>query len=485
MRFQPAARCLFAICASSSFAFAQLLDFTATAPETVLDTDSTQVQPTVGPPITVTGGLFRFRNVRIPPGTVVRGVGSKPMVWIVDHMVVDGELTVSGADGQIVHTIGGADIPALGGRGGANGGHGGAGSTQVFSQTLSGQAGNGPGDSAGLGGGGGQLSLPAGCSRGSGGGGGALATLGDPHYKTPAGTGTSFVQRSGVGGFGCLGASGAATRSLQGGGPGGLLGSGNLFFGSGYDVHQGAWIQGTLPVPIGGAGGGGGGDRSHDNLLLSPAFVSDARGGGGGGGGGCLVIISLTDLVVGPTGRVTANGGNGGAGERSPASTSGGGGGGSGGTLILAALGRIQLHVKGETYANDDYDFTLSADGGVCRTSVFSPPIVLGKYPNSGQPTISGAVYDQVPLGGFGGMGIVQLFARPGGNSDGTNTILDDSIDVWRNGALLTGAQKQRYLAWRGYPDAQGVFVDDSGTPTNIGDDEGDIRPAPYLLPLL
>ena len=76
----------------------------------------------------------------------------------------------------------------------------------------------------------------------------------------------------------------------------------------------------------------------------------------------------------------------------------------------------------------------------------------------------------------------------------------------------MSGSEKERYLAWRGFPDDRGVWVDDSGTPTyyNDPDDprlssypawatvpwdpnepsefpgkkaEGDIRPAPVLLP--
>ena len=50
---------------------------------------------------------------------------------------------------------------------------------------------------------------------------------------------------------------------------------------------------------------------------------------------------------------------------------------------------------------------------------------------------------------------------------------------------MLTGAQKQRYLAWRGFPDNNGVWSDDFGNPTNIGKAEGDIRPTPILLPFV
>ena len=53
-----------------------------------------------------------------------------------------------------------------------------------------------------------------------------------------------------------------------------------------------------------------------------------------------------------------------------------------------------------------------------------------------------------------------------------------------RGSSILRGAEKRRYLAWRGYENAAGVRVDDFGAPTAIGSNEGDIRPAPVLIPL-
>jgi hypothetical protein len=79
-------------------------------------------------------------------------------------------------------------------------------------------------------------------------------------------------------------------------------------------------------------------------------------------------------------------------------------------------------------------------------------------------------------------MGIVQLVVPSGTNQDGTNTVLDDNIVLRQNGLPLSGAQKRAFLAWRGFRNAQGVLVDDFGVPTNIGANEGDIRPAPVLL---
>ena len=90
-------------------------------------------------------------------------------------------------------------------------------------------------------------------------------------------------------------------------------------------------------------------------------------------------------------------------------------------------------------------------------------------------------------------MGIVQLMVPPGENlplptGDGTNTRLDDNINFYLPGMVggteIKGAAKRQLLAWRGFPNANGAFVDDAGAPTSIGDNEGDIRPAPTLLPV-
>lgn len=479
---------LAATLATASLAPAQGLDFVAPPGETLLNTAWTLVATTTG--VTqVRGGLFYFNSVTIPAGSTVRGVGPNPMIWVVNNMQVDGVLTVNGRDGRNVDVLQAANYPKVGGLAGPGGGNGGSGSPSSRRQSFIGEAGRGPGNTQGRGGTGGLLSFVTGCDRGSGGGGGSFATAGDPWFKTPAGSGTSFLQRRGFGGVGCTGDSGTANRTLLPGAPGPTgvhdTRSDNNFFGVGYDYNSQQFIQGELLSLRGGSGGGGGGDMSWDDTLLSPSWSMDSSGAGGGGGGGSLVIAALSNIVVGDAGKITANGGSGGGGEQAGSCNQGGGGGaGSGGLLILAARGQIVLHVKGETYANNDYQFVLSADGGVCTTSGFGAPGVLGKYPANGQQTIAGNAYDSKPLGGFGGMGVVELVTMPGTNVDGTNTRLDDNIQVIRNGVTLTGLDKQRYLAWRGYQNGQGQHVDDNGLAISIGSDEGDIRPTPVLLPI-
>jgi hypothetical protein len=105
-------RTLFTLLLPPATALAQLPDYIPAGPEVVLNTDSCVVQPTSGPPLTVVGGVFRFRNVTINQGVLVRGVGSRPMIWLVDNMTIGGVLTVSGGDGDRVNTLNSANFRA-------------------------------------------------------------------------------------------------------------------------------------------------------------------------------------------------------------------------------------------------------------------------------------------------------------------------------------------------------------------------------------
>ena len=114
------------------------------------------------------------------------------------------------------------------------------------------------------------------------------------------------------------------------------------------------------------------------------------------------------------------------------------------------------------------------------------------KYPASGTAianTYGTGTYDTAPLGAFGGLGVIQLMTPPGPVGpgevvDNTNTVLDDRIRVIKNGVSVIGADKKSLLAWRGFPNTSGTLVDDSGVATNIGANEGEIRPSPVLLPV-
>lgn len=483
-------------------------DFEPTQREVVLNTDFTQVIPKVGAPFNVTGGVFAFRNVHIPAGCTVRGNGSKPMVWLVSGEVrIDGQLMVNGGEGSLGHrltqyrgpgdvlrnTNGGVwKVPTPGGVGGCGGGDGGAGSANMNGPTYpETQPGFGSGQARGLGGGGGRMACLSACGgRASGGGGGSFATQGDPGFKVakPATPATSFVQVLGRGGYGCTGSSGAGTRTLAGGSAGPLaftdLARDNDFWGQGFDVRRQVRIAGELPALRGGSGGGGGGDSSSTNTCSTnnPSWLNDYGGGGGGGGGGVLLIQALGPIELGPMAHVSADGGNGNGGTQAGSNNIGaGGGGGSGGMVVLASGVRIRIHTHGGTYTDNDFDFAISADGGVSLQSPYVSTAIEGKYTT----LHAAATWDATPTGGFGGMGVVQLMAPAGDNRDGTNTILDDNIELVRDGTtVLSGAEKMRYLCWPGFPNEQGVLVDDAGNPTALARTAGgDIRPNPVLLP--
>ncbi len=505
--------------------------------EIVLNTAFTQIVPVSGLPFTVTGGVFNFKNVTIPQGVTVTGSGPNPMVWLCSgRFTVAGTLSVKGGNGARVDTLQSANFAKAGGVGSCGGGNGGDGTPSANLRDLRGAAGRGPLQEGGKGGRGGYLACLTGCytgsgyngsGGGSGGGGGTLATQGDPNYRgttptpinpnVPPTLNTSFQQKRGYGGSGCSGGSGTRSGFLNGGEPGDLVfvdtRQDNNFWGSGINMfgpgNRPIRITGELNIPKGGGGGGGGGDTSPSFAcgLTTSDPKSDYSAGGGGAGGGVLIVKALEEITITSSGKIIADGGHGGGGEQvGSCGEAGGGGGGAGGMVILMSARAIIIEAHGSTtvtpprflygagagaiYQGNDYNFAISADGGVCTTGGFGSVNVQGKYSVAGQAPLAGTSYDADPLGALGGMGIVQLMVPPGDNSlDGTNTLLDDNIIFRMPGGSgdITGAGKRQLLAWRGYlATVAGVptFVDDAGIATNIGDNEGDIRPAPTLLPV-
>ncbi|MFY9345947.1 MAG: hypothetical protein WAT39_25870 [Planctomycetota bacterium] len=509
------------------------LEYEPTASEVVLNTAFTQVVPKSGLPFTVSGGVFNFKNVLIPQGVTVTGQGPNPMVWLCSgRFTVAGTLSVRGGAGARVDTLQSANYAKAGGVGVCGGGNGGEGTPSATQRDLRGGTGRGPLQEAGKGGRGGYLACANGCytgsgynssGGGSGGGGGTMATQGDPNYRgasptvivpnTPPTANTSFQQKLGYGGTGCSGGSGSRTGTtiLFGGEPGDRVfvdaRNDNNFWGSGIRLDgRPVRIAGEIAIPMGGGGGGGGGDTSpsFNCTLTGNQPANDYSGGGGGGGGGVLIVKALEEITILASGKIIANGGHGGGGEQvGSCGEAGGGGGGAGGMVVLMSAKQIIIDAHGTSsttpprflygaaagavFQGNDYSFAISADGGVCTTGGFGSVNISDKYPASGSAPLAGTTYDGEPLGGLGGMGIVQLMVPPGDNlTDGTNTLLDDNITfrLPTTGGTITGAGKRQLLAWRGFPTTAGTFVDDAGVATNIGDNEGDIRPAPILLPV-
>lgn len=463
------------------------LDYEPSSQEVVLDTDFTQITPKNGQPINVSNGVFQFRNVTIPAGVTVKGSGSRPMVWLVNKdFKVEGRLLVEGGNGQRVNTLNSANFPAGGGVGVCGGGNGGRGSPLTTDRSDRGEAGFGPGQVPGGGGEGGRLSCVSSCRMGSGGGGGSHATKGDPNYNV-RNPNTHFVQPRGIGGYGC--SSRVVSNTTLAGGAAGQLEfkdprDNNNFWGTLVDLAAGTRVTGELLDPIGGQGGGGGGDYSTACGSSPNSFANDEKAGGGGAGGGILIIKALGTIEVAKDGLISVDGGDGGGGAWAGSNNrAGGGGGGSGGMVILMAGKEIRIHAHGETYANNDYLLAVTADGGVSqRTPYGSGTVITDKYSPRPHQT-DAARYDESGTGGFGGFGVVQLMAPPGNNNDNTNTVLDDNIKILINNQEAGAADKMRYLGWRGFPDGNGNFRDDSGALVNMDEGDGDIRPSPVLMP--
>ena len=515
---------------------ATTLDYRPLSTEVILNTAFTQIIPDGGLPFTVNGGVFRFDDVTIPQGVTVRGQGPNPMVWQCSgQFTVAGTLTVSGGDGARVDTLRAANVAKAGGNGSCGGGNGGLGTPSGTARDFNGETGRGPGQQAGKGGRGGNIACDNTCytntapgfyngsGGGSGGGGGGMATQGDRNWiglppgflagitanTVPLAT-MAFQQVLGYGGGGCSGGAGTRSSVLAGGEPGDVLfedsRDDNNFWGSGIDLNRRLRITGELAVPTGGGGGGGGGDTCAPD---GQPWFTDFSGGGGGGGGGVLIIQALEEIRITSTGTINADGGDGGGGEQAGnCGNAGGGGGGAGGMVVLMSAKAIEIEAHGDSgqnrflygtppnpqFAGEDYSFSVSADGGICKVGSFGTGTnVFAKYRTNGQPMWLPTTYDANPAGGVGGMGIVQMMAPPGDNSvDGTNTILDDNIHFYMPGMMvvagpsnpanrLTGLAKQQLLGWRGFPDSQGEWRDDGGDLTSNA--EGDIRPAPILVP--
>jgi hypothetical protein len=500
--------------------------------EVQLNTDFTQITPSNGAPFNVSGGVFQFRNVTIPQGVTVIGTGSKPMVWLVTgDFLVEGELRVAGGPGARVDTLQSANFPTPGGIGACGGGNGGRGSPSATDSDRQGENGFGPFQTPSGGGRGGQHSCTSSvqnCGRGGGGGGGSFSTQGDPHYilawvTNPPQPTYPFVGL-GRGGRMCLSNNGTQAEP----GPLGFTDTrrDNNFWGAGIDQARnggaGLRVLGELLNTRGGSGGGGGGD-SGSRCPPNPGFITDTKGGGGGAGGGIIVIKALGRVIIKGSGLINANGGNGGGGEQAGTNgNAGGGGAGSGGMIVIMSGSGIHIVRHGQptqsgvgAYAdgvvnsatNGAYDFAIQCDGGVGLRGPFQGNAIDGKYPGRGGPTAN-SVWDVNPIGGFGGMGLVQLMAPPGDrpitdSPDGTRTRLDDNIFFYDDdarltlglaspnphapgGPAMTGTLKARFIGWRGFINEAGVGMDDVGMEVrlpNNNNGEGDIRPSPILLP--
>jgi len=229
---------------------------------------------------------YQFASVNIPGWVRVTAVGDQPLELLVQgEVVIEGELSANGGDGEDALGVAGGNSPA-GGKGQAGGGDGGDGSPGGVELGFD-----------GFGTGGGQAGEPVDV--------------------------VTFVASGGGGGYGAPGDDGS-DWSLN-----------NQYAGVGGNDYG----DEELATILGGSGGGGGGPL--DNTPGDPAAFGngvldtvDKPGAGGGAGGGAVVVRAGGQITL--TGKVTAVGGDGGMGD-----FSGGGGGGSGGAVLLETAGKI------------------------------------------------------------------------------------------------------------------------------------------------
>jgi subtilisin-like proprotein convertase family protein len=145
--------------------------------------------------------------------------------------------------------------------------------------------------------------------------------------------------------------SGGFADTTGGGGGNGTAGADGLGPVGGFSTEPGrGGCANVAPLvfPLRGGGGGGGGGCDIDTSTPTGMGTSNDGGAGGGSGGGAIRFEAAGDIVMGPTGNISANGGMGGTNSGNGS----GGGGGAGGTILLIAGGSLTV------------DGTLSATGG-------------------------------------------------------------------------------------------------------------------------
>ena len=256
------------------------------------------------------GHAFHFESITIEEGVTLIAEGDRPLTLLATGDVrIDGHLISDGRSAEDAGAVPGrnGNSGSAGGRGGPGGDRGGdGGGTTPGSRSVDGRRGGGPG-----GGSGGRL---------SGG-------------RSASGAGGGFAAR--------------------------VVDSGATRGGSPYGNPE-------INPLFGGSGGGGGGIRDGSPLADKVLGPGDSGGGGGGGGGGAVRITAGGDIIVTSTGRISANGGDGGRGKDGVA---GHGGGGSGGAVLLQAYGEITIEPGAVVSAvggsgSGDGSNTPGGDGG-------------------------------------------------------------------------------------------------------------------------
>ena len=338
---------------------------------------------------TVLGGELQVRNLRVEAGGTLRAQGPNPLsIRATGDVEVFGDVIVDGAPVNNVATLNTGNQPETGASGNCGGGRGGTGSFLTTTSTPKGGDGFGVSNVPDLGGRGGESGFSSGGKNNRRPGGGGGGSFGPDAIGQP-GSGFGLVAEPGHDGNPNSTSAITFTKPAKGGPPAPLpfvdALANNDFFGRALDPLSGAVIPGELQGILAASGGGAGGDAIPGDQFPSPNWIpaSDEKGAGGGGGAGGLQILCLGVLRISGAGRITATGGDGGAGENTIFNdrVGGGSGGGGGGHVVLQA---------------EHLDLTASSTNAIRA---------FGGRGGAG----ANEVFNTTNAGGDGGPGIIQI----------------------------------------------------------------------------
>ncbi len=323
--------------------------------------------------LTVLNGRLDIDDLVVPATSRILIQGNRRAEFLISGSAqIDGRIVADGAHADSVFTLNTPFQPEPGAAGRAGGGSGGTGSYLTSQSTPRGGNGDGPFGAIGAGGQGGESGWSAGSSnwsakRPGGGGGGVLGkdvqvvnttTVGeecDPALRQFI-PDQEYIGLDAEDGFPGPTSSKSAIDSnrfpyggMMSAGPFDPVSDEDDFLGllrKNVGTPQESTVRGELESPTAGAGGGAGGDSTAASSY-PPAFTNttEKKGCGGGGGGGSFALYTLGNIVFGPSGQISANGGAGDGGENVIGwdRIGGGSGGGSGGHIIVQTASTIDM----------------------------------------------------------------------------------------------------------------------------------------------
>jgi hypothetical protein len=402
---------------------------------------------------TVINGVIDVRNMTVETGGTLLFAGPNTVTILASGTVtINGLVSANGGDNPGVKTLNTTNQPEPGASGGPGGGTGGTGSFLTAQSTPRGGPGAGAFERQSFGGGGGETSFaPSSLDqrRGAGGGGGRFGK--DTRYIAPGG---EFVRCQTLIGFdaepgfpGGAGGTGAVSQTTRA--QGGVMGPFPFF--DQTDENDFLGIMRTAPVLVGGqvtepsriiigeltkvwagAGGGAGGDAVTGNQFpITPFNISgDEKASGGGGGAGGIQILTIGEIRIGANGRLSCDGGYGGAGENTYLfdRVGGGGGGGSGGHIVLSSANRIVVEAEVDEGAAFNQALPFYTDPTAQLRHPKRPVTALGGQGGAGKDDRCGAnaqgerdwKVDAIPQSAFEGL----MTIPPWGNTTGNNSFL-------------------------------------------------------------